>query len=295
MEPIVVEVVRGDAVESRHRVHAVAVADGRVVAAAGEPGLVTFLRSAAKPVQALSVARARPDLTDEELALASASHLARPEQLAAVRRLLERAQASEDDLECGPEPTRLAHNCSGKHAAMLLLCRERGWAKAGYRLAEHPCQQALRAELERAAGASAIVATAVDGCGVVTYALALEAMARAFARLPELDGAERVLAAMRAHPDLVRGPLSPDTMLMRALPGWTAKGGAEGLLCAVSGEGLALALKVEDGANRALGPAAGAFLRDLGLEPGVLGEPELRNSRGERVGSLRTARVERHR
>jgi L-asparaginase II len=123
----------------------------------------------------------------------------------------------------------------------------------------------------------------------VTFALPLERLARAFARLSALDGGDRVVQAMRAHPELIRGPLAADTMLMRTLPGWVAKGGAEGLLCAASPDGLGLALKAEDGATRALRPALAAFLDRLGLAAGELGEVPLENSRGERVGRLRVA------
>ena len=285
MEPITVDVVRGDVVEARHRVHAVAVSDGEVVASAGNSSLFTFFRSSAKPLQALPIVRARPDLDDAEIAIASASHLHRPVQLEPVRRLLQRANADEDDLECGPEPTRIEHNCSGKHAAMLLLCRERAWSTEGYRLASHPCQQELLAEVAAAAEVEvASVPTAVDGCGVVTYGFTLERMAYAFARLEQLDGGSRVADAMRARPELVRGDGAPDTELMR-LGGWVSKGGAEGLLCAAR-DGVGIALKVEDGAQRPLGPALAWFLDQLGLESGGLADAPLTNSRGEVVGSL---------
>jgi L-asparaginase II len=289
VQPIHVVVRRGGVVESRHRVHAVAVAGAEVVRAAGDPALVTFFRSAAKPLQALPVVRARPDLGELEIAVACASHLARPEQLEAVRSLLARAPADVGELECGPEPTPLEHNCSGKHAAMLALCRARGWESRGYRLAGHPCQAAMLEEVAGAAGlAPDEVPTAVDGCGVLTFALALERMARAFARLETLEGGDRVAAAMRAHPDLVRAPGSPDVVLMRALPGWIAKSGAEGVLCAASPEGIGLALKVEDGTSRAVPVALGAFLGELQAVPGdVLGPVPVRSSRGEVVGEIR--------
>lgn len=290
MKPIQVEVVRGGVVESQHRVHAVAVRDGRIVERAGNAALVSYLRSAAKPLQALPVVRARPDLAVEEIAIACASHLARPEQLAAVRSLLARAPASEDELECGPEPTPIEHNCSGKHAAMLALCRAEGWPSEGYRLAGHPCQAAMLAEVSSAAEVGAgSIETGVDGCGVVTFALPLERMAHVFTRLEGQEGGALVTAAMRAHPDLVRGPRSPDCVLMRAHPGWVAKGGAEGVLCATSPDGLGLALKVEDGANRAVGPALAALLRRLGLDPGALADAPLESSRGDVVGELRAS------
>jgi L-asparaginase II len=271
-------------------VHAVAVENGAVGAEAGDAGLVAFMRSSSKPLQAIPAARARDDLDDRDLAIASASHLAGEAQLAAVRALLAKAPAEEDELECGPEghpPSRLKHNCSGKHAAMLALCRARGWRSEGYRLEGHRVQREMLAIHAEAAGvAEDELPTAVDGCGVVTFALPLERMAHAFSRLAGLDGGDRVAAAMRGYPDLIRGPLATDTRLMKALPGWIAKGGAEGLLCA-AGEGLGLALKAEDGNGRALGPAVAAFIRRLGRNLSDLEVRPLENSRGERVGELR--------
>ncbi|MEX2210223.1 MAG: asparaginase [Gaiellaceae bacterium] len=279
MEPIVVEVRRGGHVEARHRVHAAMVdAEGRLVRAAGDPELVTFMRSSAKPIQALPLARARDDLDDRDLAIASASHLAEPMHLEAVRALLAKAPAGEEELECGGG---IVHNCSGKHAGMLALCRARGWPSADYRLAGHPCQQAMQEAMEEAHGAVAD-ATAVDGCGVLTFAYSLERMARAFARFERLDGAAPVADAMRAHPELIRGRGATDTRLMQLRPRWFAKGGAEGLLCAADGGGMGIALKVEDGAGRATGPALAAFLEG----PEELAVVPLENSRGERVGEL---------
>ncbi len=290
MDPISVVATRGGVVEATHRVHAVAVRDGAIVAEAGDPHLVAHLRSSAKPFQALPLLRARRDLVGEEIAIACASHLARPEQIAAVRSLLAKAPAGEDELECGPEPTPLEHNCSGKHAGMLALCRAHGWESAGYRLAGHPVQDACLAEVAAAAEIQAAkIPTGVDGCGVLTFALPLDRMAHAFARLPWLDGGPRAVAAMAAHPDLIRGPLAADSMLMRALPGWWAKGGAEGLLCAGSPDRIGIALKVEDGATRAVRPALGAFLGRLGLDVPGLGVVPVENSRGDVVGELRAA------
>jgi L-asparaginase II len=281
---------RGDTVEAVHRVHAVAVQDGAVIAEAGDSGLVAYMRSSSKPLQALPVARARDDLDLRELAIASASHLADEAQLAAVRSLLAKAPASEDELECGPDgkpPSPLNHNCSGKHAGMLALCRARGWVSQGYRLEGHPVQDAMLAvHAEAAEVFEDEIPVGVDGCGVLTFALPLERMAHAFARLERLDGGDRIAAAMREHPELIRGPLAADTRLMRALPGWIAKGGAEGLLCA-AGHGVGVALKSEDGNGRALGPAAAAFFRRLDLDLGELAVTPVTNSHGETVGEIR--------
>ncbi|MDQ3380306.1 MAG: asparaginase [Actinomycetota bacterium] len=294
MEVIVVEATRGDVVEARHRVHAVAVSAGAVVDCAGDPELVTHFRSSAKPIQALPFLRARPDLDDREIAIACASHLARPDQLDAVRSLLAKAPATEADLECGTRvlaagPTRIEHNCSGKHAGLLALCRARGWPSEGYRLLDHPCQQALLAEVAAAAEVDPQgIQRGVDGCGIPTFALPLERMAHAFSRLAGLEGGARAMAAMRAYPELIRGPLAADTMLMQTQPGWVAKGGAEGLLCAVSPDGLGIALKIEDGSTRALRSALATFLDRLGIDTEELGAVAIENSRGEVVGELHT-------
>ncbi len=290
-EPITVAVRRGSIVESRHLAHAVAVRDGAVVAEAGDGGLASYLRSSAKPIQALPLARARPDLDDRELAIACASHLADPEQVGAVRSLLAKAPAQEDELECGAEgdpPEPIRHNCSGKHAGFLALCRAQGWDSRGYRLPDHPCQRAMLEEVAAATGVSdSEMPTAVDGCGVITYVLPLERMAYAFSQFFALDAGPRVGAAMRAHPQLIRGPGAPDTVLMETLPGWIAKGGAEGLMCAAGPDGTGVALKVDDGAARAVGPALAEFLGRLGLPVTALEVDPIANSRGENVGEIR--------
>jgi L-asparaginase II len=291
MDAIRVAVRRGEVVEAVHHVHAVAVADGSVVAEAGNAGLVCFLRSSAKPIQALQLVRALPELDDDQIAIASGSHRAEPAQLEAVRRLLDTAGAIEGDLECGVQEGRVAeplyHNCSGKHAGMLAVCRARGWPAEGYYRAEHPLQQAILEDVADAAGTKE-VPTAVDGCGVVTFAAPLRTMAHAFARLEELDGGGRVLAAMRARPDLVGGDGLLDTELMQT-GSWAAKRGAEGLLCGVAPDGLAFALKCEDGEFRALRPALGRFLELIGRPADGIGPTPFRSTHGEIVGEVAVA------
>ena len=266
-----VVVTRGRVIEARHRVHAVVLQDGRQLLAAGETSLVTFLRSAAKPIQALPLVRARPDLRDDEIAIACASHLARPEQIAAVLSLLASAPADESDLETGPEPTPLEHNCSGKHAGFLALCRARGWPSDGYRLAGHPCQREMLGEV--AAAADVEVGGDRDGgrrlrCRHLRFPARAHG-ARVFAAREDRRRG-RTLAAMQAHPNLIRGPLAADSICMRELPGWTAKGGAEGLMCVAGPDGLGLALKIEDGETRAVAAALAEVVRRLGL-PGRCG------------------------
>lgn len=283
--PVSVVVERGGVVESQHAVHVVAVRGGEVVDAAGDPEVVVFMRSAAKPLQALPLALDEPGLPDAQLAIACASHEATEEQLAAVRALLERSGSTEEDLECGVERgSKLAHNCSGKHAGMLVRCERRGWPRAGYRLAEHPLQRDVVRVVGDATGVPpAEIPLAVDGCGVTTFAVPLRALADAFARLArtELPGADRVVCAMTRCPELVGGPTAADTAVMRARPGTVAKRGAEGVLCAGLPDGTGVAVKAEDGANRAAGPA---LARVLGLD--ALAEKPVLNSRGEEVGRI---------
>jgi L-asparaginase II len=279
-------------VESQHLVHAVAVQDGDVVAQAGDPSLLTSLRSSAKPFQALPLVRSRDDLDDADIAIASASHRAEPEQIEAVKRLLAKAPAAEDDLEVGlqdgrpPEP--IYHNCSGKHAGMLATCRARGWATDGYRLAGHPLQDEILTEIAVSAQVDGgAIETAVDGCGVVCFALPLERVAFMFSSLETRDGGTRVADAMRARPQLVGGAGQTDTELMRALPRWIAKGGAEALFCAAGPGGIGVALKTEDGGYRALRPAIAAFFSNLGHDVGgAFARVPVRNSRGEEVGEI---------
>jgi L-asparaginase II len=282
---ISVVVERGGVVESRHLVHAVAVRRGEVVAVAGDAQAVAFMRSAAKPLQALPLAAEELDVPAPELAIACASHEATEDQLAAVRALLARSGSRENELECGEEHgSRVGHNCSGKHAGMLLRAKRRAWPVPGYRLPGHPLQREIVEVVVEATGLPAAdIATATDGCGVVTFAVPLRATADAFSRLllGELPGSARVVEAMTAFPELVGGPTAADTALMRAVPGALAKRGAEGLLCAGLPDGTGLAVKVEDGSNRAAGPALAHL---LGLDD--LAETPVFNSRREKVGRV---------
>jgi L-asparaginase II len=172
---------------------------------------------------------------------------------------------------------------------MLALCRAHAWPSEGYRLPGHPVQQASRGAHAEAAEIDADeMPTAVDGCGVVTFALPLERMAHAYARLPTLPRGRDIADAMRAHPQLVGGPDGADEHLMNATGTWFAKGGAEGLLCAgTTTTNTGIALKAEDGASRPLGPALAHLLAALGESLPDPPGSRLTNSRGEVVGELR--------
>src|SRR2546422_7576267 len=201
-----VEQIRGGVVESSPAAH-VAVVDreGRLVARAGDPDLVTIWRSAAKPFQAMPLVAdgvvARFKISTAELALCCASHSSEPEQVALVRELLAKIGCSERDLLCGAHPplservaqdyatrgvrlTAVYSNCSGKHAGMLALARHHGWPTEFYTRLEHPVQQRLLSEVAEWSGVErSRIGTATDGCGVVCYALPLRNMAGAYARL----------------------------------------------------------------------------------------------------------------
>jgi len=319
-----VEVWRGPAVESEHRIH-VAVCDGAGVlrASAGSADRVVFARSAVKPIQALPLiadgVANRYALTDRELALCCASHSGEACHVAGVRGLLRKVGVDESALACGAHapfhatsarqlqesgqpPARIHNNCSGKHAGMIALASAQGWPVAGYHELRHPVQQRMLREVCAWTGVSADdVLTAVDGCGVATFALTLESLARAFSALAASArrgdaGPQRILAAMAKHPEYVGGSGRLCTELSRAVQGRIlAKTGAEGVYCvAVPGAELGIALKVEDGATRASEPALLAVLRALALlsddEMAALAsfaEPSITNTRGERVGRIR--------
>jgi L-asparaginase II len=324
MTESVVEVVRGAVPESWHRVHvAVVDAGGRLRASAGEPEVATFFRSSSKPFQALPLvedgAVERFGVTAPELALCCGSHAGTPAHVAAAESILARAGCTADALACGPHapfddaarrvledaglaPGRLHNNCSGKHAGMLLLARARGWDTDGYHQLEHPVQGRMLAEVARWTQLpQEAVGVGTDGCGVATFALPLRHMARAYAALAAAvragdPGPARVVDAMTAHPEMVAGEGRICTELSRVAEGRVfAKIGAEGVYCVgVPGAELGIALKVEDGAQRAVGPAIIAVLRELDLiSEDDLGRlhtfvfPEIVNTRGETVGQLR--------
>jgi L-asparaginase II len=306
LSPDRVVVERGGRAESEHR-FAWRLADG-------DHGERVFLRSAAKPLQALPAVDAgvleRLGLDDRHLAVACASHGGSPEHVARVAEILAACGLGVGDLACGPvaprdpaaasalqgAPRRIHHNCSGKHALGLALCVVEGWPIDGYLEAAHPLQRAMAAAV---AGALTVgsPAQAIDGCGMPTFHAPLAALASAFGRLAGgglgASGA-RVAAAMRAHPALIAYRGAIDTELMAALP-VVAKIGAEGVIAIGCDDGRGLAVKVADGALRALDPAAvWAAGEVLGLPVAggalaALAQPEVRNSRGAVVGRLAVA------
>jgi len=314
-------------------------ASGALLASVGDPDEVVFLRSAAKPFQlAPFVASGRFDAYDfpaptEALAVMAASHSGEDRHVRTVQALLRAGGLTRDVLACGTHPpfdretadrlirdgeptSTLRHNCSGKHAAMALHAKAAGWPVETYWQPDHPIQQAALETVAEVTDTPAdSIATATDGCGVVTFALPLRGLALAFARLADPSGVadpalrsalKRIRDAMVAHPEMVGGERRRlDTALMRAASSrLVAKGGAEGVQAVgvlpaahARGDGaMGLALKVEDGdgAQRARDVAICAALSRLGvLDDAALrhlrphAAPPVTDPRGEITGEVR--------
>ncbi len=299
-------VVRSGTVESVHTGHLLALAaDGTDVLALGRPEQQIYARSSLKPLQTVAMLRAGAELTEEQLALACASHNGEGRHREVVRSILAAAGLTESDLgntpdwpllaeaaaawrDAGRDAEPIAQNCSGKHAAMLATCVAAGWGTADYLEAEHPLQQHILAVVAELTGEE-IQHVAVDGCGAPQPSTTVRGLARAFATIAtaaEGTAEHRVASAMRAHPFLVAGTGRDATAAMQTVPGLIAKDGAEGVYAAALEDGRAVALKVSDGASRPRPVLLGAALHALGehgrwpwAQVPVLGH-------GEQVGSV---------
>ncbi|MEU8516696.1 asparaginase [Kitasatospora sp. NPDC048722] len=305
----VAHVTRGGVVEGTHHGSVVVLGrDGGVRFQLGDIEAACYPRSALKPVQAVAMVRAGLPLDGELLSLAMGSHSGEERHLAGARRILDLAGLAEDDLRNVPDlpydpavrdtwvregrpPSRLAQNCSGKHAAMLYLCKLNGWPPADYDDPTHPLQRVIAATVEELTG-QRIAHVTVDGCGTPLFAVSLHGLARAAARIA--TGARgtpesRVAGALRAHPEMASGAGRDVAALMHAVPGLLAKDGFEGVQIAALPDGRAVAVKIADGANRARVPVAAAGLALAGVDPrlltGFAGEPA--TGGGRPVGGVR--------
>ncbi len=304
-EPLV-EVKRGSITESRHRGHIVAVEpDGNIVASLGAPHNVTFLRSSAKPFQALPLlltsAADRFGFTDREVALACASHNGEPIHTELAASMLRKIGLGPEALKCGvhepygaeaalelrargEEPNVLHNNCSGKHAGMLAVALHLGAPIENYDSPENPVQKAIAKVLAQFSDVPITdMAVGVDGCAAPILGITMKAMALAYARLVSppasfdkttRDACARVVRVMTAYPELIGGTSERlDTEIMRAARGRVvSKVGAEGVYtagikpCEEWPKGLGLALKIEDGDDKRARPTVVIeALRQLGV------------------------------
>jgi L-asparaginase II len=321
--PVLVEVTRNPEVESRHRGQiVVADATGKVLQQLGDPEVLVCLRSLAKPFQALAVvtsgAAAAFGFGPAELALFSGSLSGQNFQTFLLTSILERLGLTAAALHCGvhpplhkptaqalsqagEKPGPLHHTCAGKHTAMLALCVHHGWPLEDYLNPAHPVQQLILGHVARMVGVpKGQIPVAIDGCGAPVFYVPLKNIALGFARLAASQPgspAGTLMEAILAHPRHIAGDGRLDTEIMQALPGKIfAKAGSEGgyAFCLLDGA-RGVALKIEDGAVRAVNPSVVELLAQLGLltpeaEKALapFREPVILNHRKEEVGRIRT-------
>ncbi len=321
MTEIVAEVLRGGRVESRHRgVVAVVRPDGSPVTALGNAGLKTYMRSAAKPFQAMPLLESGAadafGFTNKELAVIMASHNAEAFHLEAVREVMRKAGLSVADLRCGfhrpmhkesaeahlkegRERSPLFNNCSGKHAGMLAVARFNNWPLDSYLDFDHPLQQEILRKLASCAGLRADeIERGIDGCSAPVFFLPVKNMALAFARFASGEDtlASRAFAVMSEHPEMIAGSGRFDTDFMREMNGTAiSKVGAEGVRCAAvrAPEPVGIALKIEDGSSRVSAAVLLEVLAGLGLisknalqQLSEYHRPVLKNCAGLLVGEM---------
>lgn len=330
---ILAHVVRGETVESIHRGHFVVI-DGEknLLASVGDPDTVTFFRSACKALQALpfltSGGADRFGFTEDEIALACASHSGEEMHVRVAASMLAKAGFSEDDLRCGTHvpfneaeaermlsagetPTQLHNNCSGKHAAMLAFAKHIGADPKSYESMSNPVQQEILKTIAQFAEMPADnIRVAIDGCAAPNFAMPLSAMARCFANLinpPDSSGdntkraCSRIVSAMTSFPELIGGTERLDTILMTAADRQIiSKVGAEGVwLCGILPSekfptGVAIALKIEDGDDKRARPVVAIdLLRRLRVlsdnDRTELSPMPIKSRRGDIVGLVRSS------
>jgi L-asparaginase II len=329
MSEILAHVIRGNTLESLHRGHFVVIdGEGRRFASAGEPSTVTYFRSACKPHQTIplitSGAADAFGFTEDEIAMASASHSGEPMHVEVVGRMLEKIGMTESDLRCGTHypfseaesrrmqrsgetPSQLHNNCSGKHVGMLALAKHIGADTETYEEIGHRVQQRiLRAISEFTELPQEEIAIGIDGCAAPNFAVPIDAMARSFINLVAPDklhpairsAASRVVSAMTHHPELIGGTERFDTILMRVAEGrLISKVGADGVwLCGVLPcerfpAGLSIALKIEDGDDLySRSTVAVDLLKQLGVlatsDLSHLSPMPIKNRRDDKVGEI---------
>ena len=296
---VLAEVTRGGEVESIHAGHLVILnADGSIAFQKGAPTLAMYSRSSLKSIQASAMVRAGLDLEPRLLALVCASHAGTHIHQTGTQSILAKAGLDEHSLQCimdrpidedlrrTAQPTRLAMNCSGKHAGMIVTCHINGWPIDSYLSPEHPLQKLIAQEVEAMSGES-IVNTTVDGCGAPLFMFSLLGLARAIRHLTiSTDPVHQsVVQACRDFPEMVSGQGRLATRMMQNIEGLFMKDGAEGVNVASLPDGRTLALKISDGNARAVPVVTAAALKILGID--ALEQEENTFGGGKPVGSIR--------
>lgn len=277
---VLAEVTRSEVVESVHAGHLVLLnADGSILFQMGDPTLNIYSRSSLKSIQASAMVRAGLDIEPRLLALVCASHAGTPMHQQGALAILAKAGLDEHSLKCvldrpldeelrrTSEPTRLAMNCSGKHAGMLATCVINGWPTDNYLDASHPLQLAIKAEVESMSGEK-VALTSVDGCGAPLFMFSLLGLARAVRTLTiSADPVHQSVAqACRDFPEMVSGPGRLATRMMQNIPGLFMKDGAEAINVASLPDGRILAIKISDGNARAMSAITAAALAHFGID-----------------------------
>jgi L-asparaginase II len=277
---VLAEVTRSDVVESVHAGHMVLLnADGSILFQKGDPTLNIYSRSSLKSIQASAMVRAGLDIEPRLLALVCASHAGTPMHQQGAQAILAKVGLDEHSLQCildrpldeelrrTAEPTRLAMNCSGKHAGMLATCVINGWPIDSYLDPAHPLQRAIKAEVEKMSGEN-VAGISVDGCGAPLFLFSLLGLARAIRNLTiSADQVHQEVAqACRDFPEMVSGPGRLATRMMQNIDGLFMKDGAEAVNVASLADGRTLAIKISDGNARAMPAITAAALAKFGID-----------------------------
>jgi len=306
---VLVEVVRNEMVESVHAGHLLVLdASGKTILQLGDVNSLIYPRSAVKSIQASAMLRAGAKLSDQQIALACASHAGSSKHLYVALSTLQSVGLDETALRNTPDkpldlkeraawgdkaPTSLAANCSGKHAAMLATCVANGWDLTSYKNPNHPLQLAIKAEFERLSGEQ-ITKVGVDGCGAALFAISLKALANAIQNLMMSNDPvhKSVVNACRSNSVLVSGVGRLPTLLMEKVPGLLVKDGAEGVMVIATVKGEVIVWKMSDGSQRGASALAVATLSHLGISVDIERENVLGD--GQVVGEIRASKLANH-
>lgn len=281
LSEVLVEEYRGEIVENVHRGFICGISNsGEVVYSVGEPERIAFMRSTAKPIQAIPVFKMglieKYGLEGREAAILCASHMAEPFHIEALESIMEKTGIPEDLLICCAQPRRIYHNCAGKHLGILMLCKELGYKMEDYWSIEHPVQQLIKEHIAMISGyPEEDIQIGVDGCGVPVFAMPLIFIANAYLRLacPDLirdaqvrAAVEKITSLMNAYPEMIAGTNRVCSLLLQD-DNIVAKGGAMGVYCfGLKKERLGFVLKIEDGSSDEWGIIIASILEQIGYD-----------------------------